>query len=387
MVGEAREAGSWSVRDGRVPRRVGLAAPPACDYLPSLILPDLARARLLARAAQWVDVVGVAHAGAPDRARGAAPEGPVLVHVDLGAQGFLADETAAVFAAEHCDEVFVLGEPQLHDAFGMLVAALRARGLRIAHAAPDEGALAALASWWQRCGGSPPATVNASAPDAAPTDAPMAATGGVPAHVRPWPELLLTRADEAVPAAHGIVFEEQPDGSLLRRSPGPAGCVRAEVDVIHVHTSEQWTEAALRTVAPTDLVALRLGAEDAESASTSAAIARMAALRARFGPARVRLAVDRVSLTTDARCGGAPWAARLRLDGGSTLSRVLAGVPGHAPTDTLTDATRGEPTRAQRRQLAAALAWQALGVDPLEEIYAGNALPDRNAAMLVNIVP
>ena len=37
--------------------------------------------------------------------------------------------------------------------------------------------------------------------------------------------------------------------------------------------------------------------------------------------------------------------------------------------------------------LGAALAWEALGIDPLLEMYAGNSLVDRNAELLVNIVP
>jgi hypothetical protein len=319
--------------------QLGVAVPPACDYLPALLLPDLARARRLARVALWLD--------------GHAP-----AHADLGQRGLLADETAAAFADAGCTAVFVADEPQWHSAFGLLCDALRVRGLAVSHPGPGEDPVGALDAWWAEATGAAAPSAQASAPGPAP--------GGA------WPELLLTLPGEAPPHAHGVSFERQ-SGRLVRRGAGRTAALDAGVATVQLRTYDEWIASGSSELGAHDACALWLGEPSAEAAGAAELMQCAAELVRRVGAGRFRLALPRRLLGADARCGGAPWAARLGLER-AELQRQLRVIAGFTRAD-------------QLPLLEAALEWQALGVDPLEELYAGRGLPERNADMLVNIVP
>ncbi len=92
-----------------------------------------------------------------------------------------------------------------------------------------------------------------------------------------------------------------------------------------------------------------------------------------LGPERIRLRFPDLRRQPPERAGGAPWGIRLGLDDPEwrdALTAILeTALPCHAGTWRV---LRG---------------WFDLGVSPLEEMYAGNSLVDRNADLLVNIVP
>ncbi|MBU0754547.1 MAG: hypothetical protein KJ645_05375, partial [Planctomycetes bacterium] len=111
----------------------------------------------------------------------------------------------------------------------------------------------------------------------------------------------------------------------------------------------------------------------AADAVDSAWLLRCGRLLEELYPRACRIWIEKPGLSAGTPCGGAPWSARYGLDHPAFrefLTEIVAHYfPFHLPC----------------------LNWLCglvkVGADPLEEMYAGNGLPDRNAELIENIVP
>ncbi len=113
---------------------------------------------------------------------------------------------------------------------------------------------------------------------------------------------------------------------------------------------------------------LLLPADPPEGVELEALLDAARALVAKFGPARARIDFETPRPGPRGRVGGAPWAARYGLEQPgwrAVLTRLAARVfPQHVP------------------MLQTAIGCFEAGIDPLEEMYAGNSVIERNAELL-----
>jgi hypothetical protein len=140
-------------------------------------------------------------------------------------------------------------------------------------------------------------------------------------------------------------FVDTPDGVLVRHGAGACGSMPDWVGRV--------VFAADAPSSPETLHAFRVAPSVPAAAERHACLA----LVARVGAGRVRLALDHAE----------------GLDAAALRERVLAlvaeALPQHLPL------------------LATVCRWHELGIDPLVECWAGNALAERNSDLIVNLVP
>jgi len=304
--------------------RRGLALVPRFEYLPGLALPDLARARLALSAA-----------------RAAAERGDFPC--DLGGAGRTADETAERLSS--AGEVLVVAGAGDEVARALLVAALERRGVAVALGAPP-----------------------AAAPGA-PAGAATGASAGAAPSAREELFLVAERGELSGPGAQlGALFERTDERTLQRRGAGRAAGVAPEIERIALVSG--LAEARALAGEAGLLAALRVPRR-LERARLDELVAAASELAARLGAERVRLAFE-PRAGEPGRLGGAAWAARYGLEDARLRADLVELVDRALP---------------QHLGLVhTALGYWEIGVDPLEEMYAGNALPDRNAELLANIV-
>ncbi|MFH1999820.1 MAG: hypothetical protein ABIK28_09070 [Planctomycetota bacterium] len=152
----------------------------------------------------------------------------------------------------------------------------------------------------------------------------------------------------------------------MRSGVGDAGSIPAWVEKIRIiHAGETFDELSEKT-GESILYVCALPDDPAEAGITMDLCARIAHSA---GPERIRF----LSRPRGARCGGAEWAARYGLDTPylrDFIDRLITRLFPHL-----------------RVYWNAVKLFYQLGEDPLEEMYAGNSLPDRNAELIENIVP
>jgi hypothetical protein len=102
-------------------------------------------------------------------------------------------------------------------------------------------------------------------------------------------------------------------------------------------------------------------------------LASCQSLIAAAGPENFRLSIARTESAPRAGMKGAAWAARCGLHSGRFRDFLLELVSRHLPD--------------RLGLLQAVLGFQAVCADPLEEMYGGCSLPDRNQSLIENIVP
>lgn len=335
----------------------GLVVPAACEPLPTLLGPDLPRARLLARLALWLSRTG-------DELR--------PLWIDLGQQGRSVDEAAAALRRRACTEVAVVGTPHDGGACRLLAEALCAEGLEAVGGACVPLGEQALQEWW----GSVPGTATARG-DTEPGSGDEFAMGS-----SGWPLLLVVDGSdahgEARLASQGVVFRAQGATVLTRVTAGPVPGVPSAIERIVVQRHRDLVDDAPLHDDASTLHLLALPAwPDPDRPEV---IDRLARRLSACEPSRVRLVLDPLPAAPVGRAGGSPWAARcglLILGTGRVDERAVAGLVQLVAL--LFPDRLGE--------LSLALSWLSAGLSPLEQMTARRGLPDRNAELLQNIVP
>lgn len=328
--------------------RLRVIMPPEFDYLGGLFLPDLGRARLASRLASAV---------ARWRRRG------YPVQLDLGSAGYTAGQSASLLASEGVARALVIGGD--HDRTGAvnLRCALVQSGINC----PDP----LLSS----VDGSDIIPQLRSAVEKLPRPA-DSLPGPDPAVQHPFPVLLIADAGERPPDL-GVPFEAVGRG-FRRRSPGRAGSVPPWVSRIEViqpgAVASEPEPGGLAGDEGTVIYGLTLpaGEQDVESFHKDWLRCSMDFIK-RAGPHRCRLVCAEPDPLLEAGTHGTAWAARYGIHRPPLRGALLELVRGCLPQ--------------WFGLLHTVIGLYEIGTDPLEEMYAGNSLPDRNAQLIENIVP
>ncbi len=328
--------------------RLRVIMPPEFDYLGGLFLPDLGRARLASRLASAV---------ARWRRRG------YPVQLDLGSSGSTAGQSASLLAGEGVARALVVGGD--HDRTGADI-------LRCALVRSGINCPAPLLS---SADGSDIIPQLRRAVEKLPRPAELL-PGPDPAVQHPFPVLLIADAGERPPDL-GVTFEAVGRG-FRRRSRGRAGSVPPWVGRIEVFQpgaadSEPETDG-LAGDDGTVIYGLTLpaGEQGVESLHKDWLRCSMAFIE-RAGPHRCRLVCADPGPLLETGPHGPAWAARYGIH--------------HPPLrEALLELVRGCLPR-WLSLLHTVIGLYEIGTDPLEEMYAGNSLADRNAQLIENIVP
>lgn len=327
----------------RTEGRFVLLLPPEFDYLGGLFLPDLERARLAARVALAVA-----------RDWGAR----LAIDFDPGADGRTAAEAAARVARSRPRGALVLGTPRDEVGASILAAALREAGVPCA-----EPRLAAEAS----DGFLRDVEKEASRGELPGVRVPEPLGGDARA-----PFLVLLEGEEPIVGA-GVGFRRI-ERDLVRVSPGRAASIPAGVERIRIVEPSEVEAQARGLIGKGGLCALALPLDGAgRDGEVERWLPSAAALVAAVGADRFRLVVARSGATGADAAAGADWAVRFGMDR-PAVARFLEDL-----------VSTQLPERAGL--FFAARGFFEIGIDPFEEMYAGNALPDRNEELLRNIVP
>jgi hypothetical protein len=182
---------------------------------------------------------------------------------------------------------------------------------------------------------------------------------GEPAAARPATSWLLVQAGTEPPRG-GVVFVEH-DRCLRRAVPGAAGSIPAWVEAIHFVEAGE----APGSLGRTDLVALS-GWERADEAQVLTTCRLLVA----HAPGRARLLAPSVE-PPRGRLDGATWATRYRIHMPAVRARLARLVDACFPQ--------------HHDRLTLALCLYDLGIDALEEAFAGNGIADRNRELVANL--
>jgi hypothetical protein len=184
------------------------------------------------------------------------------------------------------------------------------------------------------------------------------------------PCLALVETEETLPRI-GTVFERRED-RLIRRSPGPAISIPEWAETVRLLSLDHM-DAMRDGRDDTSLFAFRVPPLEEGKGKVESCLEACESMLARVGPERFRLTLAKPPLSMEGFSGGASWAARHGIQE-SGMRRFL-----------LELASRHLPGWLPR--VIMVLGLYEIGADPQEEMYAGNALPDRNSELIENIVP
>ncbi len=316
----------------RPPGPIVLAFPPELDYLGGLFLPDPVRARLLGRAFLLCRNLG--------------GEGGGLL-LDPGGEGVPARERARWLPA---GRVLVLGAPRDEAAARILAGALEEAGATV------EG------PW---IGGSLPEERILSLCEG---------TGSRPQQSTPLlapPPFMIfhSREAKALSPPEGPIFLRKGPNLLERIGPGGWGFLSPSVERIQILGEDEPVPPGRKDT----LLVLPVPPPSSPPARRRNFLERVARAAGRFGESNLALLPPRGFRSGESLPAGAPWAAFYGLDDPRTARLLLEACAAAFP--------------ARSGVLHAALGFHACRIDPLEEIYAGRHLADRNQDLIVNIVP
>lgn len=321
--------------------------PPEFEYLGGLFLPDLDRARLAARAASAV---------AQWRRRG------YPVQFDPGCGGLTAGQTASLLVDNGSTRAVVIGGG--HDR----------TGADILHQALAETHIQCPTPLLSTTDGADIFPQLQQAVDGLPKTGNPIPDPDTAAEY-PCPALLITDGKER-PPTRGVTFEAEGRG-LRRVSGGRAGSVPPWITRIKmIHPGAAGSDRVLNDPAGdegTVIYGLSLPAGEHEMKNVRTDwLQGSSEFIERTGVDRCRLVCATAHSLPQTRCGGAPWAVRYGIDHPSLRGALLELVSGCLPE--------------WLGLLHTVIGLYETCADPLEEMYAGNGLADRNAELIENIV-
>ncbi len=327
---------------GMAPPRKGLllAFPPELDYLAGLFLPDLTRARLLGRAFLFC--------------RKAGREGKEIL-LDPGGESLPAGERAHSLLGLSPSRVLVLGAPRDAAPAKVLVEELKEKGASVV--GPLVGKTFPKRKILSQLKGLGPQ--KKSPVKKAPT--PL---------LSPPPFMILPSAEEdGRPLPEGPIFREKEPGLLERAAPGRWGFLGSSLTEIRILGEEDPLPPPKETL----LLALHIPPPSSPPERKERFLERLTRAAKRSGESNLALLPPRRKRQGGPLPEGAPWAVAYGLENPETRSLLLEACAAAFPS--------------RLGPLHAALGFYACRIDPLEEIYAGNHLADRNRDLIVNIVP
>lgn len=315
---------------------VRILIPPEFEYLPGLFLSDPARA-------QWVAEIW-------NLASRMRKEG-YDVSLDAGTDALTAAETAAKLETDRIGLVMLTGLPCDAKAIEILSDALEEKNLEFAspviRESDDDSATAALEKQIR----------DSSEPASSSIDEDKVFIN------RNTPFLVSDTVGVGGPKTPCFIRS----GNILRKNgTGPAGSLPPDLEEIRIidgaHTMPSSIDGSNRRT----LYAFALAdvIEDPEAAYKCCS-----SLIDRVGSEGFRL----LPLSEYVSCGGAEWGARLGLHHDAMKNFLQRLTVNCSPS--------------WNNYLNVVNLYYALGEDPLEEMYASNSLPDRNAELIENIVP
>jgi hypothetical protein len=311
--------------------------PPDLDYFPGLFLPDLERARLAGRLALLAERL---------RSRGHG------VRFDLGGQGLTAIETARALRDEGVRRIVLVGAKNDRVKISILSEALKQSGL-------DPGR--------------PFITKQEGVDIHRPLANRIESLAKMDLYLKDDPTLgatdsclMILEHGEAQPRA-GVQFRRK-EGRLYRLTEGRYGSIPAAVKEIRFFPMDgmvpDWidSEDALTALVIKDSTSLEPYHLDDWASLLD-------------GPMkdRFRLFVEEPGPGHPPACGGAAWAVRYGIDRPDLRDLIQRIV------------TRFFPAQLPLFRILCGI--YEVGADPLEEMYAGNSLADRNAELIKLIVP
>jgi hypothetical protein len=313
--------------------RLLIVQPPPLEYLPGLFLADTSSAAVGGDCAR--------HATS-ERWRGRD------VAFDPCTDGLTAPEKAAALVQAGWRHVAVAGAPADRVAVDILAGALEAAGIEVA---PPAAAAAPGGKRGRRGAG------------LASRKTPLAPPPAGEAFVIVQPGRLLPPP--------WIVFEDTGDGRLVRRGPKLSGALPRWVETIRRVDAED--DIDMLSDVPGKLFAFEWMSAARRKRERQGVTARLARLIQRFGAERVLLRGSTHGPATAAAArDGASWAWRYGIDQPETRQLLIELCEECLPH--------------HRHLLEAAIGYHEMCVDPLEEMYAGRGLIDRNAELIVNLV-
>ncbi len=317
-----------------------LAFPPEFDYLAGLFLPDLTRALLLGKIFLLCR-----------KARG---EGKNVL-LDPGGEGLPASERVRALLDLSPSGILVLGAPRDHASALVLAEAWKERGAFV------EGPLVGKTF--------PKRKILSHLKALGPQKNSWVEDRSSPL-LSPQPFTILPSAEEnGCPLPEGPFFREKEPGLLERAAPGGWGFLGPSITEIRILCEEDPLPPAKETL----LLALHIPPPSSPPERKKKFLERLARAAERSGESNLALLPPRRERRVAPLPAGAPWAAGYGLEDPRTRNLLLDACAAAFPS-------RLGPFHA-------ALGFYSCRIDPLEEIYAGNHLADRNQDLIVNIVP
>jgi hypothetical protein len=316
---------------------IWIIMPPEFEYFPGLFLPDLARARLAARLALLADRL---------RSRGHG------VYFDPGRQGLMADETARMLGDHGARRIVLAGARNDRFGIAILSEALKSAGIDPGRPCISEGD-----------GGDILTPLASRIESLAKMD--LYLQGRPCSGAAAESCLMILEEGEAQPGL-GVPFRKAGD-RLIRLAAGRAGSIPPGFTEIRFLSLG---EAVLKQ-REGDHVLLALGIPG--SAPDHLNLDDWEPVLGRGASAQCRLFMEDPGSGNTPACGGAAWAFRHGLDRPAIRELLQQIVTQYFP--------------AQLPLFRALCGVYEVGADPLEEMYAGNSLKDRNAELIELIVP
>jgi hypothetical protein len=325
---------------GREEKGFGILMPPEFEYLGGLFMPDRIRAR----------VTGLIAAAVPRwQASG------YRVFFEPGTEGKDAARTALSFRERGLSRAVTVGGPFDQTGLSMLTEALEAVGVacgRPIRGSEDPGEVIQGLS----------KRVESLARMDHPYSASISLDQAAP------PPFLILGEGEAIPT-HGVAFR-MGGRELVRVTDGKAGFIPSWIRAVqYVHPEDR----QLGFQASDRIYAFLLPSPHANRfPAQDRCLALCKEIIREAGAHRFRLALEAGASQGPEKCGGAPWAIRY-------------GLPSSWHRDFLR-ALVSEMLPEKASLLHTVIGFYEVGSDPLEEMYAGNGIADRNQELIENIV-